>query len=77
MTESNKTRIEEASSLIDYSNDTLFNSGLKAGYIIGAEAEHTRAWNEAVDACRIAITREQSGINHRMLEILELLKIKE
>jgi hypothetical protein len=80
MTESDKTRIAKeamaAASLdvkVAYKDEPHFIDG----YIAGAHAEHTRAWNTAVDACRIAVSREQSGISHIILEILESLKIKE
>jgi hypothetical protein len=83
MTESDKTRIAKdamaAASLdvkVAYKDEPHFIDG----YIAGATAEHTRAWNAAVNSC-IALVGNQPTIDStRWPEVkrkLESLKIKE
>jgi hypothetical protein len=80
MTESDKTRIEvEASRAADKWDRILTSShsGFQAGYIAGAHAEHTRAWNAALDKAIDTLVTLRSDVYHVLRGKLESLKIKE
>ena len=67
MTESDKTRIETAAD--EYVKQFLpyvDTTGHWIGFIDGAHAEHTRAWNAAVDEC---ITKIDDLIDQEYLEL--------
>lgn len=74
ISESDKTRIEKEA---DYSTERTYihktsaQHAYRKGYIAGATAEHTRAWNAAIDQCI-------GEISDRVVrDKLESLKIKE
>jgi hypothetical protein len=72
MNESDKTRIEKEAVKLFADNGPLVR-----GYIMGAHAEHTRAWNAALDKAIDTLVTLRSDVYHVLRGKLESLKIKE